>query len=231
MELRDQLEFCRKCENRERYNNDPSRCGLTHLKPSFDVTCPDYKRDFTEPETRLDDEEKLSFSDFEEKLEPSVYNSFQNDQNFLQALLASIFVGFTGAIIWALITYYTEREFGLIAIAIGAGIGLTINYTGNGFEQKFAFLGAGMSFLSCLLGNFLALVGFAAKGADMTLLAAFGAIDFSKVVDVMVSTFGFMDLIFYGLAIYEGYRFATRKYTERSLWTATLKFRNPSMLN
>ena len=229
MELRDQLEFCRKCENRERYNNEPKRCGLTHQRPTFDVTCSDYNRDVTEPETRLDEEDKLSFSEIREKLEPSVFISFQNNQKFLQALLASIFVGFTGAIIWALITYFTERQFGLIAIAIGAGIGITINYTGNGFEQKFAYLGAIIAFLSCLLGNFLALVGFAAKESEMTLLQVFGAIDFSKVADIMNSTFGIMDLIFYALAVYEGYRFATKKYTERSLWTETLKFRKPSL--
>ncbi len=228
MELRHQLEFCRKCENRERYNNEPTRCGLTHQKPTFDVTCPDYKRDVTEPETRLDDEDKLSFSEIKEKLEPFVFISFQNEQKFLEALFASIFVGFTGAIIWALITYFTERQFGLIAIAIGAGIGISINYTGNGFEQKFAFLGAVVAFLSCLLGNFLALVGFAAKGSEMTLLQVFGAIDFSKVANIMISSFGIMDLLFYSLAVYEGYRFATKKYTAKRLWTETLKFRNPS---
>lgn len=41
--------------------------------------------------------------------------------------------------------------------------------------------------------------------------------DYSYLLDLMTETFSIMDLVFYGIAIYEGYRFSFRLITEKSI--------------
>jgi hypothetical protein len=86
-------------------------------------------------------------------------------------------------------------------------------------------LGAIISLLSCMVGNLLSVVGFAAKEYHLGYLQIIGNLNFSMVSSVMTETFTFIDLIFYGIAIYEGYKFATLKFTERSLWLYVSKYK------
>jgi hypothetical protein len=74
----------------------------------------------------------------------------------------------------------------------------------------FGIIGDALAFLGCILGNFLSLVGFISKQENLSLISTLGALDYAKVPNLMVSTFSVMDLLFYGIAVYEGYRFSFR---------------------
>jgi hypothetical protein len=225
MELTEKLEFCRRCQKRERTEKGLLFCGLTHNYPEFELKCKDYLRDETEPENYLDDAYPLSTKDIKEKLDPEAYQKFRLEQNLGKAIIFGVIAGLAGAILWALISYYTGYQIGYMAIGIGALVGFTVKYFGKGFEQSFAYTGATISLISCLLGNLLTVAAFAAKEFNIGIFSLLGALNFSLTVNVMVETFNFIDILFYGIAIYEGFRFATNKYTERTLWQHVQKYK------
>jgi len=225
MEIVEKLEFCRKCKNREINSVVGIVCALTHAKPDFETDCKDFLRDETEPDKALDESYALSSSEVKEKTDPDIYEKLKMEQSLPKALLFSLIASVFGAILWAAITVATGYQIGYMAVGIGALVGFTVRYTGKGFEQIFAILGAGISLFGCLLGNLLSVVAFTAKEYNLGYFQIFSSLSFGAIVDVMTQTFQFMDLVFYGIAVYEGFRFSTIKFTEKSLWQQTLKYK------
>ena len=225
MELKEKLEFCRQCINREQNSNGILLCGLTHSIPSFESECKDFKRDENEPDNYLDDSAGLSFGEIKEKLEPEIYQKFQKDQRFMFSIYFGFFACIVGAIIWALIAYLTNRQFGFIAILIGAIVGLTVKKIGKGFELKFAIIGAIFSLLGCIIGKLIIIIAFSAIMNNISFLDVLFVLDFSKLFLALKENSSFFDLIFYGIAIYEGFRFSYIRYTEKELWQISTKYK------
>ena len=81
---------------------------------------------------------------------------------------------------------------------------------GRGVNDIFGYIGGAFSLIGCLLGNFLSILEFRSIQGDIIYLEVFGMIDYFKIFKVMIYTFQPMDLLFYGLAIYWGYKFSLR---------------------
>ena len=69
--------------------------------------------------------------------------------------------------------------------------------------------------MGCIFGNFLSQVGFVAIDPEID-LSYFEALkvlltDMPLTVEIMKETFSPIDLLFYGFAIYAGYRYSFRK--------------------
>jgi len=111
-----------------------------------------------------------------------------------------------GAMLWAGVTMISGYELGLIAIAIGYGVAFGVRSVGQGSAPIFAYTGAALAFLGCALGKILTLIGLFAHELHMGYLDALTNIDYSLLPALMQETFSPMDLVFYGIAIYEGYR-------------------------
>lgn len=129
-------------------------------------------------------------------------------QNFTLAIPAGIAAALIGAALWAMVTVVTHMKIGLAAIAIGYVVGQAIKAVGHGIDKRFGVLGAICALLGCVLGNaFSGLAFFAdARHLDFGQLLAVTSPDL--VVRLMVAFASPMDLLFYGIAIYEGYRFS-----------------------
>lgn len=225
MEIGERLEFCRKCMNKETNSIGSYACVLTHDKPDFEEACPHFTRDEREPDKALHSSYFLGFSEIKEYTDPDVYEKLRMEQSMVNAIVFGLVASVIGAILWAVITVATGYQIGYMALGIGALVGFTIRYMGKGFEQTYAILGAGISLFGCLLGNLLSVVALASRELNVGFFQIFGSLNFYTVVQVMIQTFQFMDIVFYGIAIYEGFRFATLKFTERSLWEHTLKYK------
>src|SRR5947209_9298105 len=65
-----------------------------------------------------------------------------SDQNFGLAVAAGLGAAVLGAILWALFVYVTNMEIGLVAIAVGALVGYSVQKAGRGSDPKFGLLGA-----------------------------------------------------------------------------------------
>jgi uncharacterized membrane protein len=131
-----------------------------------------------------------------------------------QSLALAIIAGLVGAIIggiaWAIVTITTEYQIGYMAVGVGFLVGFAVRL-GNGATKIFGYTGAVLALLGCVLGNFFTIVGVYAKTQNLGVFSALSSIDLTKVPEVMASAFNPMDFLFYGIAVYEGYRFSQRK--------------------
>lgn len=139
------------------------------------------------------------------------------EQNLPFAIISGIAAALVAAVLWAVVTVATQYQIGFMAIVVGLMVGYTIRYTGKGIDKTFGIIGAALALFGCVLGNFLSLIGFFANAEGLGYMEAMGMIDFALVPEIMIETFNPMDLLFYGLAVYEGYQFSFRKITEQEI--------------
>ena len=215
MTCEEQLFFCKKCLNRKMDMKQGLICSLTGDKAEFQNECSDFKYDETVKEIFLDDKEAFLPYDIKQELSSEIIEKLRMEQKLISGILHGIIVGIVGAILWGIITVVTGFQIGLIAVAIGAGVGLTIRKFGNGIDLIFGYLGAGISLFSVLLGNFLSIIGVIANSEGLGYFETLLFFDYNYFPQVMGATFEIIDLVFYGIAIFEGYKFSFRKITEK----------------
>lgn len=158
-------------------------------------------------------------------IDPAKFQAFidhlESQQNFPMATVAGVVAALLGAAAWALVTVSTKHQIGWMAVGVGILVGFAVRIVGKGISSKFRILGAGCAFLGCLLGNLFTTCGFLADQAPFfqvlfnVLTNPFIALELMKV------TFQPMDVLFYGIAIYEGYQFSFRPITDEELAALT----------
>jgi hypothetical protein len=115
-----------------------------------------------------------------------------------------------GAALWALVTVLTQMELGLMAVVIGFMVGLGIQKVRKRPNKNFGILGAVLALVGCLLGNALSFVAFAAQQSGGSFTAVLMTVSPASLLSAMAQNFAAMDLLFYGIAIYEGFKFGSR---------------------
>jgi len=146
------------------------------------------------------------------------------EQNLLFGSLSGALAAIVGAGIWAAITIATNYQIGWMAVAIGFLVGFSMRIAGKGMDKIFGFIGAVLSLIGCLLGNVFTIVSYVATQEGLSFMQTLSQIDWSLVPSLLVETGSPIDLLFYGIAIYEGYKFSFRKITEEELVAnATIK--------
>jgi hypothetical protein len=135
-------------------------------------------------------------------------NRHYAEQSLGWAILAGLMSSILAAVLWALVTYATGYQIGFMAVGVGFLVGYTVRYFGNGLTNPFGITGAAFSLFGCLLGNVLA--SFIAlsqiEGSSVLLVLSAFVSSPGIVVEIMKETFSPIDLLFYGIAIYEGYK-------------------------
>ncbi len=129
-------------------------------------------------------------------------------QNFNRAVAAGIGAALVGAVLWAVVTVVTKSELGLMAISVGFLVGRAIRATGHGIDPKFGYLGAVCALAGCLLGNVLSDIGFYADIRHIGFGEALADLDMALLTKLVTTFSQPMDILFYGIAIYEGYKFS-----------------------
>ena len=119
--------------------------------------------------------------------------------------------------LWAVITVATEYQIGWMAIGVGFLVGFAVRLTGKGVDTSFGLTGATLALLGCLAGNLLATCVFIAQQNNVPLLDLIFSLNLGIAVELLIETFSPIDLLFYGIAVYEGYRFAFRRITQAEL--------------
>jgi hypothetical protein len=109
------------------------------------------------------------------------------------------------AVAWAWITAITEYQIGFMALAVGLVVGLAVRAAGRGVDAAFRLTGAALAGLGCLGGNFLAGCIFIARAHQVGVLRVLEVVDPTLAQNLLTAMFSPMDLLFYGLAIYEGW--------------------------
>lgn len=139
------------------------------------------------------------------------------EQNLVFGIVAGLIAAIGSALIWAAITVSTEYQIGYMAIAVGFLVGFSIRFVGKGISQIFGIVGGVLALLGCLLGNLFSIIGFLANTYEMGYIETLGHIDFGAIPSIMAETFSPIDLLFYGIAIFAGYKYSFREISEEDV--------------
>ncbi len=94
------------------------------------------------------------------------------------------------------------------AAAIGYLVGQAVRSTGKGIDKKFGSVGAACALLGCVAGNMLSAMAFFAKARGVPFAEVLANLDVGFLQRLGQKSFQAMDLLFYAIAVYEGYRFS-----------------------
>ena len=144
----------------------------------------------------------------------------RSEQNLVMGVLAGLVAAVLGAAIWATATIAVGYQIGWLAIGIGFVVGAAIGMVGKGVDRIFGFAGAALALFGCALGNLFTVAYFIARIDGVPYFDFLARLDFESVLEIMISAFDPMDLLFYAFAAYFGYRYALREVTEADLLRA-----------
>jgi len=139
------------------------------------------------------------------------------EQSMPLALVAGVVAALVGAAVWAVATDTTGYQIGWMAVGVGFLVGFAVRFLGKGIERPFQYVGAACALLGCVLGNYFAIVGAAAQDTHTGFFTVLGRIPLDSAVTAMQQSFQFMDLLFYAIAVYEGYRFSLKRLSPAEL--------------
>lgn len=139
------------------------------------------------------------------------------EQNMPMGILAALLGAVLGAVLWALVTVATGFQIGYMAVGVGFLVGYAMRYFGKGIDPVYGYIGGALALFGCLLGNFFTIIGYISSQFGVNVFQALAGLDYGLVPTIMTETFSVIDVLFYGIAVYEGYKFSFRKLTEEEL--------------
>jgi len=206
---RDQhLVFCKKCLNRRFDSQQGLICNITGKIADFEANCENFKVDGSVKEKSEPVEQ--SHAESIAALPDDVLKKLLPHQDLQYAVVGGFFLAIISALLWAVITVSTQYQIGYMALGVGFIVGMGVRFFGAGVDPVYGYIGGLFSLIGCLLGNLFSTVGFIAQEQSLGYFETLGLLDFETIVLIFQETFSFMDVVFYGLAIYEGYKFAFR---------------------
>jgi hypothetical protein len=146
-----------------------------------------------------------------------VVERLRSEQELALGAAAGAVAALIGAGAWAAVTVFTHYQIGWMAVGVGFLVGLAVRTFGKGIDRAFGFVGAGLALFGCLLGNFLAVCGMIAREEKIGLLEVLSRLDTQSIHELMVATFSPMDLLFYAIAVYEGYKLSFRQVSPEDM--------------
>jgi hypothetical protein len=119
-----------------------------------------------------------------------------------------------GAIAWAAITAATNFQIGYMAIGVGFLAGYGMRVLSGGLVRSEGIIAGAVALLGCVLGNLLTGVVVIAQHEHFPLwvvaAAVFTHLGFAR--EILTYGFNVMDLLFYAIAVYAGYRTALKPH-------------------
>ena len=135
----------------------------------------------------------------------------RDNQNLSMGAVGGIAAAAVGAIVWAIITVVTGYQIGWMAIGVGFLVGYAVKLLGKGVDPAFGYVAAAIALAGCLAGNLLTVVIMVSRQENMEILTLLSRLTPSITADIMKETFQPMDVLFYGIAIYEAYKISFTK--------------------
>lgn len=127
------------------------------------------------------------------------------------AIVGGLLGALLGAAIWAGITAATHFQIGWMAVGVGVLVGFLVRILGKGVDITFGIIGAVFALVGCLLGNAGADIITYANANDMSFMDALSEHSLSDIVALVRENSGWIDLLFYAIAVYEGFQFSINR--------------------
>ncbi len=174
--------------------------------PEFDEFSNQFKPKNNEPKSSA----TPTLDDSKSKL---LLQQLRDNQNLSMGLVGGLGAALLGATVWSVITALTYFQIGFMAVGVGFLVGYAVRKMGQGVDPVFGYLGAGLSLLGCLTGNLLTTCIIVSQQENIALSEVLAGLNPAVAVEMMQYTFSPIDLLFYGLALYYGYKFSFRQIT------------------
>lgn len=141
----------------------------------------------------------------------------RSSQRLLPAIVAGCVAALVGAVVWAAIAVFIDREIGWIAIGIGFVVGMAVRVAGRGFEVRYAVIGAALALSGVVAGKFLAACGSYARSEHLSFWEVLQNFPYAEFPAFLRESFEFMDLLFYALAVWCGWKYARRELDDAEI--------------
>ncbi len=132
--------------------------------------------------------------------------------NLIAGILAGLVAALIGAALWAVVTVMMNAQLGIMAIGVGLLVAWAVRTVGKGSTPVFGVIGAVLALFGCVLGNLLSGCAFLAheQGASVGSVTLNVLSSPSTSFALLQAMFDGMDLLFYAIAAYEGFKFGRR---------------------
>lgn len=131
-----------------------------------------------------------------------------DNQNLVFGMAAGVAAALVSALLWAVVSASTNYQIGWMAVGVGVLVGLAIRWAGKGVDNSFGIAGAVISLLGCFLGNFLTAVVIVSRQESIPVMEILSRVNPEIFMGLTKDTFQPIDLLFYGLALYTGYKYS-----------------------
>lgn len=131
-----------------------------------------------------------------------------SESNLMMGSMASSIAVLIGAGIWAAVTVLTHFQIGWMAVGVGFVSGYAMRMFGKGTTPMFGIVSAALSLIGCMIGNYFAVCAEYAAFEQISFGDVLSATSIDQLIGLMTLSFHPMDLLFYGLAIWFGYKYA-----------------------
>jgi hypothetical protein len=135
----------------------------------------------------------------------------KDNQNFSMGILAGFIAATFGAVLWGLLSYLSSYQIGFMAIGVGFLVGFAVRKFGAGMDIKFGIAGAVLSLYGCVAGNIFLVCLAVSKEYGIPLSEIMSAMNFETMWIFLKAGFEPIDVLFYGIALYFGYRYSFRQ--------------------
>jgi len=138
-------------------------------------------------------------------------------QNLGLGLLGGVIGAALGALAWAAVTALTQFQIGWMSIGVGFLTGFGVRILGKGVPKVFGYVGAVLSLVGCAAGNVLAALMYIAAHDHIPFATLLERTTPTVAWGILTDTFSVMDIVFYGIALYFGYRYSFHRITPQEL--------------
>lgn len=140
-------------------------------------------------------------------------DELKSQQNLRKGIIGALGGAILGALIWAIVTIVTNYQMSYMAIGVAFLVGMGMRTMGKGVDPIFGYVGAGLSFFGCLLGDFFYLIHYVARSNSVSYIKALTA-GHKVIFSALWHNTDAKTLLFYAVAVYVGYRFSFWDGTE-----------------
>ena len=172
--------YCRNCVSRDFVNGKGLVCKRTGELPAFEEECDSFEQD--KELERLAPPKPEDFPVFMTEEEMLA------EENLPKGILCAVVACIVGAVAWGLISVSTGRQ----------------------IRPIFGITGAALSLVSCILGDFLSIIGYISQDYEMGYFQVLAGVDYGEIFSILLKNVMSMTALFYGFALYEGYKFSFR---------------------
>jgi hypothetical protein len=133
------------------------------------------------------------------------YDQMAGTQSLPLGIIGGLVGAAIGAALWAVITMVTDYQIGWMAIGIGFLTGLGMRTLGKGRSPVFGIVGALLALVGVVVGNLIVI--------HLVMQNEFPGFQLApnEYIEVLTSSLQPMDYLFYGLALFTGFRASIAK--------------------